>query len=263
MSKYMKIVLALFFVFALVAHAQKGHDDEGTGAAGAAGDQNDGEYHPMPGGNEEEQIRQRNKLMSCIVLSRHYFSSINQDLSNTLRASPSGQQLYKKMLGDFMLHCFFTVRHDEAQEFFSDLQNKTFVLANWEHLHNFDLGRYQGDVDIDLSPEQERLVELVDEFDKQMKEKYGDDQSGSSAEEEYYASNKKLDYEPKLGGFSMKNIPSSFRMLFVTGFIVLIGVGFFLAMKKLFTPEVSAYEKKRQEVKDKKRNKSGGKTKQQ
>jgi len=47
-------------------------------------------------------------------------------------------------------------------------------LQNWEHLHNFNLERYKGQVDLNLSPEADRLVELADEFDKQMKEKYGD-----------------------------------------------------------------------------------------
>lgn len=253
MDKYIRILLALFFVFALVAYAQNDAGDD------VDGDQADTEYHPLPGGNEEEQIRQRNKLMACIVLSRHYFSSINQDLSTHLKQSPAPQQLYKKMLGDFMLHCFFTVNHIEAQEFFEHLQNKTFELRNWEHLHNFDLGRYDADTDIDLNPEQERLVELVDEFDKQMREKYGDQGAGPGTEEENYQPNKKFDYEPKIGGFSMKNLPTSFRTIYVTAIVVAIGVGLFFALKKLLTPEISPYEKKRQEIKEKKRNRSGSK----
>ena len=84
------------------------------------------------------------------------------------------QKLYKKMLGDFMLHCFFTVKTDESQlvniimalyinndQFFEELQNKQLDLSHWEHLHNFNLAKYQGEVDVDLTPEQEQLVDWV------------------------------------------------------------------------------------------------------
>ena len=48
-------------------------------------------------------------------------------------------------------------------KFFEELQKKELDLSHWEHLHNFNLERYQEDeVDVDLSPEQEQLVEWVE-----------------------------------------------------------------------------------------------------
>jgi len=101
-----------------------------------------------------------------------------------------------------MLHCFFTIRTDESEKLFEDIQNKKLDLENWEHLHNFNLDRYRGTTELELSPEQERLVELVEEFDKQMREKYGEEQQSTEDEDTY--AKKNIDIEPKIGGISLK-----------------------------------------------------------
>jgi len=94
---------------------------------------------------------------------------------------------------------------------------------------------------LDLSPEQERLVELVDEFDKQMKEKYGD-QGGSGYDEDSTPSGKKLDLEPKLGGLSIKNSSPFVKFLYFAGVIGIIALAVFFAFNKLFNPKLSVYD---------------------
>jgi len=169
-----------------------------------------------------------------------------------MKQSKSSQTLYKKMLGDFMLHCFFSIKTEDSEKIFETLQSKTFALETWSHLHNFDLERYKGDIDLDLSPEQVQLVEYVEEFDRQMKEKYGD-QAPDSDDEDYYEKRRPVDIEPKIGGFSLKDLPSGFKILYLGVIVAAIGGGLLFAYKKLFSPELSAYEKKKIALKEKRK----------
>ena len=61
---------------------------------------------------------------------------------------------------------------------------------------------------------------MFQEFDQQMKEKYGDkvfeeDQKTDSEE-------KIRDFEPKIGGFSLNDIPAGFKLFYVGGFVLLL-----------------------------------------
>jgi len=249
MTKLTKILAILFVLFFVVSKAQ--YDDGGQPPAGD--DDGQGQYTS----DQQETVIQRNKLIACIILSRHKFNDINDELGVVLRQSSASQSLYKKMLGDFMLHCFFTIRTDESEKLFEDIQNKKLDLENWEHLHNFNLDRYRGTTELELSPEQERLVELVEEFDKQMREKYGEEQQSTEDEDTY--AKKNIDIEPKIGGISLKNTPQTFKLMYIVGGFGLVGLGLYLALKKLFNPEVSVYEKVRQEKKERKNSKQKAK----
>jgi len=237
MTKFTKVLAVLVILSFVCANAQA--DIEDNAAQGDFGD--DGQFQHT--NDEQETTIQRNKLIACIVLSRHKFNDINNELSATLRQHPNSQSLYKKMLGDFMLKCFFSISVEESEKFFEVIQNKQLDLDEWEHLHDFNLANYKDTTELDLSPEQERLVELVEEFDKQMKDKYGD-QSGTAddSDEDYYAK-KNIDIEPKIGGISLKNTGSSVKLAYVAIIVAIIGGGLFFALKKLFTPELTPYEK--------------------
>jgi len=124
-------------------------------------------------------------------------------------------------------------------------------LDNWEHLHNFNADNYKAsDVDLDLSPEQERLVELVEEFDKQMKDKYGD---AEGAEDTDGGPRKPLDIEPKIGGLSLKNTSTSVKFIYLLVIFGIIGLVIYLAFGKLFTPTLSVYEQKKAEKQERKK----------
>jgi len=87
-----------------------------------------------------------------------------------------------------------------------------------------------------------------------MKDKYGD---GTTTDEDMVADpKKKLDHEPKIIGFSLKNVSPFVKFLYFAAIIGIIGLGLFLAMKKLFDPAKSDYDKKREVVKAKKAKKS-------
>jgi len=250
MAKLTNILTISFILFFVVANSQGDIEDGESGFQdqGIDGDQ------PHYTDDQQETIIQRNKLIACIILSRHKFNDINDELGIVLKQSSASQSLYKKMLGDFMLHCFFTIRTDESEKLFDDIQNKKLELENWEHLHNFNLDRYKGTVELELSPEQERLVELVEEFDKQMREKYGEQQQSTEEDQDIYAK-KNIDIEPKIGGISMKNTPATFRYIYIGAIFALVGLGLYIALKRLFNPEVTPYEKAQLEKKEKRKTK--------
>jgi hypothetical protein len=255
MSKFTKVLAVLVILSFVVANAQADFEDAPQGDFG-----DDGEFQRT--NVEEETTIQRNKLIACIVLSRHVFNDINNELSATLRQHSASQSLYKKMLGDFMLHCFFTVTVEESTKFFEVIQNKELNLAEWEHLHNFNLDRYKGeDLELELSPEQERLVELVEEFDKQMRDKYGEQAPDADDSDQDYYSKKNIDIEPKIGGLSLKNTGTSFRLAYVAIIVAIIGGGLFFALKKLFTPELTPYEKVKMQKQERKNRVSQSPTK--
>jgi len=57
-------------------------------------------------------------------LSRHKFNEINDELTAIWSNSKAAQSLYKKMLSDFMMQCFFSIEQPESEKLFEDIQNQ-------------------------------------------------------------------------------------------------------------------------------------------
>jgi len=77
-------------------------------------------------------------------------------------------------------------------------------------------------------------------------------QQQSTEDEDIYAK-KNIDIEPKIGGISMKNTPATFRYMYVGAIFALVGLGLYIALKRLFNPEVTPYEKAQLEKKEKRK----------
>jgi len=105
---------------------------------------------------------------------------------------------------------------------------------------------------LDLSPEGERFVELVEEFDKQMKDKYGD---GGDSETDSGAPKKPLDIEPKIMGLSLKNTPQAVKFLYLLAIFAILGLGVYIAMGKLFKPDIDIVKQKKVEKQERKKSK--------
>jgi len=99
MTKLTKILAILFVLFFVVSKAQ--YDDGGQPPAGD--DDGQGQYTS----DQQETVIQRNKLIACIILSRHKFNDINDELGVVLRQSSASQSLYKKNAGRFYVTLFF------------------------------------------------------------------------------------------------------------------------------------------------------------
>jgi len=251
MNKKLALLFALVLIAAPIAYAQ-GQDDTDSTTTGSSSDDT------VQGQDQQsQQDMYRTNLVGCILLSRHDFSGHQEKMTEILKDKTNGKDIYNKMLGEYMYNCFGHIKIDESKQILNEISNKEFEISKWEYITKFDYEKFTQDpVDTELSTEEKRLVEYVEEFEKQMRDQYG--QGQQEDESESYGS-RVVDPEPKLFGYSMKDFPRQYAVIYILVIITLLSVGLYIAYNRLLQPQKTTYEKAREasiEKRNKRKNKA-------
>lgn len=154
-----------------------------------------------------------------------------------------------------MFNCFGQIQYPESTKIMSELQRKEFDVKNYEHITKFDYAKFKkSDLDLTLSADEKRLVEYVEEFEKQMRDQYATENPDED-QDQGASGPRVIDAEPKIFGFAARDMPKPYIMGYFAFVILLIAGGLYIAYKRLITPPKSVYEKVRESSIDKKKKK--------
>jgi len=216
-------------------------------------DENMGSNQPNP----EYIEQQRNKLWGCFFLTKHKLYAITGEMQEVMgKYKDESTKLYKKIVGDVFEKCIMNVQPEEGAKILESMSSREFKVEDWDYLHEFKLQKYEdpSKVELKLSADQEVFLNYFDEMDKQIKEKYGNEQQPE--DDEAVFTRGKADFEPKIGGFSLKEVSTSTKALYAVIILGTIGGIFYLAYNKLFQTVESPYEKQKRAKKEKKEKKA-------
>jgi cell division protein FtsL len=191
---------------------------------------------------------QRAKLWGCYFLTRSKLFSASNTIGKLLSGT-KGEALFKRITTDLMKNCLNKIQPADSENVFKTLNNEDFNIDNYNHLLGFNAASYEGDnVKTELEADEKFIHEYYTKIDDSFRE-----QREEQAEKEDKARRQKMDYEPQIGGLSLKETSPFVKLVYtavVAGTIIVI---FLFAYKKLFTSEETPYEKlKRQKAEKKK-----------
>lgn len=251
MRSYQKLFALLFFVGALAFVATAQDDDFG----GAFQDPADGgaQFDASQLGGDNPQLQQemiemqRTKLWGCYFLTKNKLYSMNKEISQ-VAVGKTGDALLKRMTVDIMQRCMSNIQPEEAQRVLDTFVKADFRIEDWDQIHNFNLQEYQGEeVRTELGAEEKMVYEYYTKIDENVRNQWEE-----QAEKEDVERRRKVDYEPKIGGLSLKETSFGTKFLYTLIVLGLIAVVFLFAYRRLFAAgEETPYEKAKRERREK------------
>lgn len=249
------LILSLLVVF---AYAQAGQADQGNFDAqnpgdAAAGDDVDPTQFYDPEFIKQQQESQRTKLWGCYFLAKNRLFSKAEDLGK-LMAGNKGEALFKRMAVDIMKRCMERIDIPLSQKILSGaVTDENLNAPEYQQVHGFNVEDYKGeDVKLDLEGDEKFIYEYYQKIDESVRNHWEE----QADKEESAKRRQRLDYEPHIGGLSLKGTSPFVKTMYTGAVIGTIAVLFFLAYKKLFATSETPYEKLKRERAEKKKGKA-------
>jgi len=245
---------ALFLIIsalAMMTYAQGADDTQGAQDEGPQGEVDPTQFYDPEFIKQQQEI-QRGKLWGCYFLARNKLFSKADDIGKLFTGN-KGESLFRRMATDIMKRCLERVQPEESQKILSSLNEQGFNIDDWNHIHGFDIENYKSEnVKLDLDADEKFIYEYYQKIDESVKSHFEE----QADKEETAKRRQKLDYEPHIGGISLKETSPFVKSLYTITVVGSILVLFFFAYKKLFANHETPYEKIKRERLEKKRGKS-------
>jgi len=240
-QKFLAIFL-IGFVFAAVVAGQDNIQDLKDQFA-ARDDSQGGFQQDLTLEQQEEMMQaQRNKFWGCYFLTNARLYSKKKELQE-LFSGNKAEAYSKRVITDLMKSCLTKLQPHDSAKAMHEMRQEDFNIENWDHIVPLNIADYRGEnVRLDLEAEEKYVYEYYTKMDENYR-----DQQEEQAEKQEKGRKQKLDYEPQIGGLSLKETSPFVKAVYTAGVLGLIAVVFFIAYKKLFSSEESPYERIKRE----------------
>jgi len=256
MIKSQKLLIALVLAFAFISLVSTQDDASAQNDEDLSQFLHDSQIPHDSIDPEQQQAMiegQRMKLWGCFYLVKSKLYKLSKELG-ALFQGKRGDAYYKRIITDVMGKCLNTLEQRDATQVFSALNSEDFNVDNFNKFVGFNVEDYNKEgVSLELEESEKFVYEYYHQLEEQFKNQQ--EEAQEKAEKEEKARKQQFDYEPHIGGLSLKDASPTVKMIYaILVFGSITGI-FFFAYKKLFSNEETAYDKIKKQKQEKKKTK--------
>ncbi|EAS00725.2 transmembrane protein, putative (macronuclear) [Tetrahymena thermophila SB210] len=208
--KNLKLLIALLLISALVIAEEvttEQPNSETKQTADESVEQVDAEPQTQQESQEEFKKRINDLYIACIIATRYQLNTKDADLEIILQDVQEYDEklnVYRKIFAQHVYQCGLSATKVPSipDEIHKQLNEKTFKIEDWDLLFiDIKFDKYkEGNFNSTLNAQEQMIMDFVDKVDGSLK---------------------KDNNKPKIGSFSLNNLPASVQLLYV---VVIIAI---------------------------------------